>query len=239
MESRAVPVVTRTVWAQREAAGRKLRIYGELTVAQELADAPEPRPAIILSHGFGSTHRSLAAYACAFAACGYVALGIDFCGGGAGSSSDGAWEDMTIETEKEDLLAQVRLLLANPICDPSKLFLLGASQGGVVSTLAAEEEPGLFCGLILFYPAFVLHDDAVRAYPPDAPMPEYPEALSMVVGAPYIEKAWAYHPYERMHYPGPVLICQGTEDKIVPPCYAKRAQETFPDASFHMKWLRT
>lgn len=44
----------------------------------------------------------------------------------------------------------------------------------------------------------------------------------------------AYHTYERMHYPGLVLICQGAEDAIAPLCYAKEAQETFGDAELHM-----
>ena len=38
--------------------------------------------------------------------------------------------------------------------NPSRIYLLGSSQGGLVSALLADECPEDFAGMVLFYPAF-------------------------------------------------------------------------------------
>ena len=63
------------------------------------------KPAVIISHGFLATEKTVFDYARALAAEGYLAVTFDFNGGGIGSRSDGKSEDMTLLTEKADLLA--------------------------------------------------------------------------------------------------------------------------------------
>ena len=62
------------------------------------------RPAVILSHGFLANSKMCRTYAKLLAEQGYAAFTFDFCGGGLMGKSDGKSRDMTILTEKEDLL---------------------------------------------------------------------------------------------------------------------------------------
>lgn len=219
---------THIQWTIRRKDGKKIKIYGETSMPRGFESAPFPRPTIVMAHGFGSSHKTLVPYAEALAQRGYVVYNIDFRGGGPESKSDGSWEDMSIETEAEDLLAAVGLMREEPFCDPKCLFLFGASQGGVVCSLVADEHPELFRGMVLLYPAFVLHEDALRAYPEDRPLPEHVEALGRPVGKAYIEAARRYVPEEHMSYPGQVLILQGDKDEIVPPASSEKAASLFP-----------
>ena len=66
-----------------------------------------PQHAVILSHGFLANERMCRRYAKLLAEMGYLAVTFDFCGGGIISRSDGKSQDMTIFTEKADLLAVV------------------------------------------------------------------------------------------------------------------------------------
>lgn len=66
-----------------------------------------PKPAVILSHGFLGNEKMCHTYAKLLAELGYVTFTFDFCGGGLGSRSDGKSENMTLLTEKADLLAVI------------------------------------------------------------------------------------------------------------------------------------
>ena len=65
----------------------------------------EPQHAVILSHGFLANEKMCCRYAEVLAGLGFLAVTYDFCGGGIRCRSDGRTEDMTVLTEKEDLLA--------------------------------------------------------------------------------------------------------------------------------------
>lgn len=62
----------------------------------------QPKPVIILSHGFLANMKTVEEYALLLAKK-YVTVIFDFCGGGLRSKSSGKSQDMTIFTEKEDL----------------------------------------------------------------------------------------------------------------------------------------
>jgi dipeptidyl aminopeptidase/acylaminoacyl peptidase len=142
-------VSTRGVRSQREdigaatvervtfASGRGVRLAGLLHRA---ADADlGGRAAVVLCHGMESTkegtkHQALAAR---LAARGYACLRFDFSYVG---ESEGAFEDLTIGGEVEDLAgacAFVRERGAGP------LALVGSSLGGTVALLHAAGDPGV------------------------------------------------------------------------------------------------
>ncbi|MBR1828864.1 MAG: alpha/beta fold hydrolase [Atopobiaceae bacterium] len=191
----------------------------------------ETFPTVVLAHGLGADHTHMDAYSNLLADHGFVTYAIDFCGGGETSKSDGSTLDMTVETERDDLLAAVKLMLDEPFVNKSSLFLMGSSQGGYVSARLAQEMPDTFKALALVYPAFVLYDNARETYPEGSDIPDESEVLGVRLSRAYAQAAMAHDPYEGM--PGfskPVLIVHGSEDSIVPIAYSKRAAKVLPQA---------
>ena len=111
-------------------AGLKIRghVFGK---------APHPQDAVILSHGFMANERMCHKYAKLLAEMGFLTVTFDFCGGGIFSRSDGLSQDMTLFTEKADLLTVVKSI--KKWFSPKSITLLGCSQGGFVSGLLAAE----------------------------------------------------------------------------------------------------
>ena len=191
----------------------------------------ETFPTVVLAHGLGADHTHMEAYANLLASHGFVTYAIDFCGGGEASKSDGSTLDMTVETERDDLLSAVRLMLDEPFVNKNSLFLVGSSQGGYVSAMLAEEMPDTFKALALVYPAFVIQDNARDAYPEGSEIPEESEVLGVKLSRAYAKAALARDPYEGMGtYSKPVLIVHGSDDAVVPIAYSRRAVQTFPTA---------
>ena len=124
------------------------------------AESREKEPIIILSHGFLGNDTHIVTYAEAFAKIGYVVLTFDFNGGGPESTSSGKSVDMTVLTEKADLLAVIKYAESLENTDTNNMSLVGFSQGGLVSALVAAELKDRIKQLVLFYPALCIPDDA-------------------------------------------------------------------------------
>ena len=101
-------------------------LYGEAYIPK----APGKHPAIILSHGYGGSHMGFYSLIPDLVAEGYVCYCYDFAGGGRGSKSTGKSTDMSIFTERVDLLNVLEAVRSWDCVDPDKVFLLGESQGG-------------------------------------------------------------------------------------------------------------
>ena len=111
-------------------------------------------PAIILSHGYNGTNADFVRECRYYSAHGYVAYALDFCGGSVNSKSSGSSTDMTITSEKEDLLAVFDYIKAMDNVDSSNMILFGGSQGGLVSALAAAKRADEIKALAMYFPAF-------------------------------------------------------------------------------------
>lgn len=202
-------------------------LYGQLYRPEGITDPS----LVILSHGFGGSHRDLEDYAETFAENGIAAFTFDFAGGGMGSRSDGSMTDMSVLTEAADLEAVLDYFQSYSGIDREHIFLLGASQGGFVSTYVAGERPDDVAGLVLLYPAFVLQDDSRERNPDPESGPDTSNLMGMTIGRIYDIDAQSFDIYDSMaDYPGKTLIIHGTADSIVPISYSQRAAETFPDA---------
>lgn len=190
-------------------------------------------PTIIMSHGFGSTHRGTQPYAERMAKRGYAVYIYDFCGGGAGSLSDGKMTDMSVLTEASDLEHVYDQISRLPYVDTRHIFLMGESQGGFVSAyVAAKLGYPKVKALVLFYPAFVLQDDARKLFPDGKNIPDTYQAMGgRTVGGIYARDALSFDIYDVIgNYKGDVLIIHGDQDPIVPLSYAQRAQKTYDHA---------
>ncbi|MBQ3843295.1 MAG: alpha/beta fold hydrolase [Ruminiclostridium sp.] len=188
-------------------------------------------PAVILSHGFGANMSNVEGYAKAFADEGIAAYIFDFIGGGNDIQSDGEMKEMSVLTEAEDLNVVFDGVAALDGIDPDKMFLMGESQGGFVSSYVAATRPDDICGLVALYPAYSLQDDSWQRTPDINDIPETMNIMGKTLGRIYNYDAMSFDIYDMLpDYDGKVLLIHGTADNLVPLSYSERAAETFPDA---------
>ncbi|MDO5751051.1 MAG: alpha/beta fold hydrolase [Rothia sp. (in: high G+C Gram-positive bacteria)] len=220
---------SRIVTEELHAAGPHGDIYGYVTAPVNFRDTQ--LPVVIFSHGFNGRAESVRDWANAMAATGCVVYSFDFMGGNPSSRSGNNILAMSPFTEKDDLNAVLAMIVQQPFTDTSRVFLMGQSQGGVVSTMVAEENNDKIAGLILVYPAFVLFDDARALFSSVDQVPAVYNHRGNNVGRVYFEKSLDYDPYADMpKVSKPVLIVHGDADQIAPLRYSQRAVSTFKDA---------
>ena len=199
----------------------------------------DPRPAVILSHHFTATKEAVYGYAQALADAGYVTFAYDFCGGSAASKSDGATEDMSVETEVLDVLAVTAYVKSLPYVDADHVTLLGCSQGGMVSALAAARHPEEYEKLILVYPALCIPDDARAgrmlgfSFDPEN-LPDILCEQPIRLGRVYVDDVIGMDVYREIApYQGPVLLLHGTKDAIVNIRYSEEANRVYENCEYH------
>ena len=208
-----------------------MKIYGELFIP----DRASPVPLVILSHGFGGNRGSVKGYAESFAEQGIAAYIFEFIGGGEHIKSDGKMTEMSVLTEAEDLTVILDNLKADSRFKAEQIFLFGESQGGFVSTYVAAKRPADVAGLVLLYPAFVLHDYVRRLTPDPERIPDTMKLLGKTVGRIYNKDVLSFDIYTLMpRYSGKTLIIHGSADSLVPLSYSERAVKIFPDAKLIM-----
>lgn len=210
---------------------------GSLTIrGTEIRPAGEALPIAIVSHGFLSNSSSVRHYALALAEMGYAAYLFDFCGGGLGGKSDGKTEQMSVLTEVEDLLAVVAYAKSRPYTNSESVVLMGCSQGGFVSALAAASLGDAVEKLILLYPALCIPDDARRGrmmfakFDPNN-IPDTFRCGPMKLGRCYPADVMDMDPIREISgYHGPVLILHGAKDRIVALEYSLQAKAAYGEA---------
>ena len=191
----------------------------------------EKNPAIIMCHGFNTNADMLEGYAESAAKAGYVAYRFDFCGGAPSSRSDGATTEMSVLTEAEDLMNVIDQVKALDYVDENNLFVLGQSQGGFVAAYTAAKRQSDVKALILFFPAFVLQENARNGHENLDSIPETETMMGVEVGAIYTRDALSFDIYDVIgDYKGDVLICHGDKDTMVPLSYSEKALEKYDHA---------
>ena len=191
-----------------------------------IPDGTGPFPAVILSHGYNGKGSDFCKEAAFFAEHGIVACTFDFCGGSVHSDSSMDTRRMSVLTEKEDLEAMISFVKARREVAAGQLFLLGGSQGGFVTTLAAAERPDGIRGLILYYPAFCIPDDWRKEYPDPAKIPESREFWGMELGKAYFSAVLQMDAYAALGNIGQkVLLLHGDKDTVVPLACARKATQ--------------
>jgi dienelactone hydrolase len=186
-----------------------------------------------LSHGFLGNDTHIVTYAEALAKIGYTAITFDFNGGGPESTSSGKSIDMTVLTEKEDLLAVVKYAETLEDADNNNISLMGFSQGGFVSALVAAELKDRIKQLVLFYPALCIPDDArkgnmlIMTFDPQNIPPVICDD-PMTVGRNYALTAQKLDAYKEISgFAGRTLIIHGTADDAVNIEYSRKAKNVY------------
>lgn len=190
-------------------------------------------PTVILSHGFCATMAAVEEYATGLASNGYAAVIFDFCGGSVLSSSDGETTEMSILTLEEDLKAVFKAVSEFDYVNREQMYLMGTSQGGLVSAMAAADLQDQVSALILVAPGFSIPEDVNAMYSSPEEIPDVVEDYLrlMTVGRCYFEAMLDYDVFADVtRYTDPVLIFHGTADEMIPCEYSQRAQETYAAA---------
>lgn len=206
-------------------------------------------PAIIISHGFTGNYTDADGFCTEFARMGYAAFCFSFCGGSRTDTDDivkseGKTTDMTIWTEVEDLIAVKDYVKSLPFVVTENLILMGFSQGGFVSGLAAAKCGDEIKKLIMVYPALCIPEHARRGclggagYDVNA-VPDVIDCGSILLGRASHDQVVEMDPYmELSGYQGSVLIIQGMDDDVVNYSYAIRAKENYKKDQCHLQLVR-
>lgn len=202
-------------------------IYGKIYIPKEEGTYP----AVILSHGYNGCHTDFVKECNYFAKNGYIAYTFDFSGGSGRSKSKGDSIDMTIFSEKEDLLTVFGHIKNMDNVDNEHIYLLGGSQGGLVTALAAEECKDEIAGMALYFPAFNIPDDWRRNYASEDNIPETVDFWGLKLGKNFFMSMREFYTFDNIGtFDKEVLIIQGDKDNIVPMSYAKEASELYSSA---------
>lgn len=191
-------------------------------------------PLVICSHGLGGNYRSCMEYAELLASHGIATYCFDFRGGG-GNKSDGKTTEMSLITEATDLQTVIAAAKDWDFVDCDKIALLGESQGGAASAIAAARSAADVNGLILCYPAFLVHDAVHELYTSLDQVPASFHFNWITVGRPYVADVWDYDVYSEIgNYKKPVLLMHGDRDSIVPVSYAEQAEKVYSDVEYYV-----
>ncbi|GEP74533.1 alpha/beta hydrolase [Weissella thailandensis] len=190
-------------------------------------------PAIIISHEFGTNMFSTARYARYLYKLGYHVFIFDFSGSGSGFSKGRKSTEMSVLTEKEDLLAVINYVKSLEIVDNNKIILGGCSQGGLVTALVASDLKESIEKIFLLYPAFSIPDDTKRGsiLGKKIDLNSIPTSFRTIyvkLGMKYVNDALSLGPWEQIKdYTGPVFISHGDKDSIVDVNYAIKAHKIY------------
>ncbi|MBQ2193897.1 MAG: alpha/beta fold hydrolase [Bacteroidales bacterium] len=208
------------------------RLYGEAFIPRSAGK----HPAVILSHGYGASHTGFYPMVDTLAKLGYVCYCYDFAGGSRSGRSEGRTEDMSIFTERQNLLDVIEMVRGWDCVDAESVFLLGESQGGCVSAITAPYVADKIKAILLVYPALCIPDDAFALYPKRENIPDTVTFMGLHIGRAYYEPFYdGYDIYKEIAgYQGDVLIIHGTEDSLVKPEYSAKASNVYDRSEFHL-----
>lgn len=208
-------------WCKNEAENRN--IYGKFYYSEDF-DETKTYPTIIMSHGLSVTHEiyEKAGWVYLAARQGYVCYTFDFCGGSDRSLSDMDFMEMSVLTEKSDLYAVMDFVEGKDFCDKSNLFLMGQSQGGLVTALTGAERKDEVAGMILLYPALHIPENVRGSFGAIDDISEEGVVLNNTqLGSRYGKDAYDIDVLSEISaYDKDVLLIHGLNDQSVPYSYS-------------------
>ncbi len=198
------------------------RIYGELFTPQ---NAKTNGPVAIVAHGFNGTFDFGRNYFDIMARKGYRCYTFDFPCGSVRSRSDNNTLNMSILDEVSDVKAIVNHFRRQ---GHQHIVLIGESQGGLVSALAAAELKDEVSQLVLVFPALCIPDNWRKRYPRVEDIQDVTELWGVKMGRRFFEEIHEMRPFDIIgQFRGPVLIVQGDADHVVSMDDSRRAQQLY------------
>ncbi len=206
-----------------------IRLHAKL----DMPEGVEKCPLCIVIHGFTGhmEERHIIAVSEAMNECGIATLRVEMYGHG---QSDGEFRNHTLYKWVTNGLAVIDY--AKTLDFVTDLYIMGHSQGGLLTMLLAGMCADDFKAVIPLAPAWMIPDGArageLLGMPYDPKhLPEELAAGELRLSGNYIRVAQTIHPEDEIvRYDGPVLIVQGDADEAVPLSYAKKAAELYKNA---------
>ena len=189
-------------------------------------------PLVIFSHGLGANVEHEEEVQKTLAKAGIAVFSFEFAGGSSSAApmSEGLTTEMSVLTEVQNLKDAIRIASGLEYANPQKIYLMGSSQGGLVTALTAEEVTNI-AGLFLFYPAFSLPDDIRSSFPKLDEVPETFNLLGTKIGKIYITDIYDMDAYANLDkLMMPVHIYHGKDDNIVPLTASQKAMKRLGNA---------
>ena len=203
-------------------------IRGVLRIPENVTDQ---MLVIIMSHGFNSNYHYFDYIANKLLDNGIVTYSFDFCGGGEYVSSDGSIHDSSVLTMVTDLNNVIECIKSLDYVDVDGVYLLGHSQGGLVSSLSAVEKE--IRGLFLMAPAYNIPKEMNKLNAPKGG-----HLFSHFIGSmsrKYILDARKIKIYDDVkNCPHHVYIFHGKNDTLVPLTYSENALKHYKNAQLHV-----
>ncbi|RTE10551.1 alpha/beta fold hydrolase [Paenibacillus whitsoniae] len=193
---------------------------------------PGKMPVVILSHGTGGGIDSERGIIQDLSAKGFVSFVFEFAGSGSGRSTGLQSTEMSILTEKKDLMAAIEYVQTLSYVDTDHIFLLGSSQGGAVTAITAPEYGTKIKGIILQYPAFniVQNTEGVSQFAERTVLGGIPLGKVYNTDAQSILLQFGNVYNYVKQYKGPVLIMHGESDPTVDVSYSQEAAHAYEHA---------
>lgn len=208
-----------------------ISIYGRLYLPLDF-DENRQYPVMIFSHGFNNTAEGFDGYAASVVQNGYIGYAFDFSGGSAVERrTKGSIRQMSVLTEKQNLLDVIADIRALPFVDASRVVLCGASMGGAVTSLALAELQEEIAAAVLIYPALSLGSDLHDLYASADQIPEKPVVNGVTIGRQFYTDLWDVNVLDcATAYSRPMLILHGDADETVPLSVSQEALPRLADA---------
>lgn len=207
-------------------------IYGMLNKPY---DGILKHPVAIIAHGFNGTHHFGRNYFKPLSELGYMCYTFDFPCGSVNSRSNSNTMQMSILDEQRDLETIVRYFKSRQDVDTTGIVLIGESQGGLVSALAASNLAEDISQLVLVFPALCIPDNWNSRYPRLEDIPDTTRLWDVPMGRRFFEEIRTLRPFEVIgRYQKPVLIVQGDADRVVSLEDSRRAIKLYHDARLNI-----
>ncbi|MBQ2665186.1 S9 family peptidase [Methanobrevibacter sp.] len=195
----------------------------------------EDCPIVIYAHSLGMSYRSGYEYFRELLKRNIGCVTFDFRGGGYSSKSKGKTTEMSLISEADDIITVFNHVKQWDFIDKDRIILLGTSQGGAASAVAASKLQNDLRGLIILYPALLIPDVA-HEYNSLSEIPDTQLFNGWIeVGKCYFEDAWNLDIFKEIgKYKKEVLIIHGTSDYIVPYPYSVKAHESYENSQLRL-----
>ena len=203
------------------------KIYGELY--RPVGDGPFP--GIVIAHGLNANCDYARDFARVLAENGVVAYIFDFQGGGVNSRSGGNITEMSVLTEAADFKVVFNAVKNLSYVDETRMFVMGESMGGFVSTYIAGTMSKDIKGLIALYPAYNLGGEGVKMMVKYNLVPEKMSFLGVTLGRKFFTDLATVDIYSAMaNFKGKAVLIHGTKDEIVPISCSQQAVKKMKNA---------